>query len=130
MKCSKRKQIIKEKRNQLKERQNMSYACVTQTTPPATMPSYTTPLVTKEEILKIHLCVVHAQNKDQKNPGTYKAELNKVLKANKLPTIIIPDEPEDNNESSRTETVKGAMATEQSKPEPKERRRLSRENST
>ena len=89
MKCSKRKQIIKEKRNQLKERQNMSYASITQTTPPATMPSYTTPLVTKEEILKIHLCVAHAQNKDQKNPGTYKAELNKVLKANKLPTIII-----------------------------------------
>ncbi len=95
MRCPRRKAIMKEKRNQTTERQKMNYANITQITPSATtMTNLQTPIVTKEEMLNIHICVAHAQNENQKKPSTYKYELNKVLKANNLPTIIIPDEVE------------------------------------
>ncbi len=54
--------------------------------------SFTMPVVTKEELLKIHICIAHAHQKDVENPGTYGEELNKVLVANCLPKIIIPDD--------------------------------------
>ncbi len=98
MKCQKRKDVIKEKRTQINEREKMTYANITQSVPSSAnkiIPQ--TPIVTKEEILKIHTCVAHAENQDQKKPGTYKYELNRVLKANNLPTIIIPDDEHETN---------------------------------
>ncbi len=92
MKCKKRKQILKEKRNEVNERQKMTYSAISQTNLPSQMSSTKTPTVTKEELLKIHICVAHAQAKNQENPGSYSYELNKVLTANKLPNIIIPND--------------------------------------
>ena len=90
MKCKLRKSIIKDKRQRLNEASKKSYANVSQ--PSASTNPTSTPIVTKEEILKIHICVAHAKSKEQENPGTYSTVLNNVLKANKLPTIIIPDD--------------------------------------
>ena len=94
MQCIKRKEIIKNKRALSNEKQNMTYANIAQA---STTPKVATPIlpqVSKEEILLIHICVVHAQVKDQQKPGTYAKELNKILKENKLPSVIIPDEPD------------------------------------
>ncbi len=92
MKCIKRKEIIKEKRSQVTEREKMSYANRSQTTLPPRMPTYKIPEITKEELLKINICIAHSQAKKQEKPGTYASELNKVLTANKLPNIIIPND--------------------------------------
>ena len=55
-------------------------------------------------------CVAHAQNQEQKNPGTYKYELNRVLKANNLPTIIIPDDEQETNSDKTQEQAASALA--------------------
>ncbi len=111
MKCSKRKEIVKEKRNQISERQKINHATISQTTPSAIkMPNFQTSSVTKEELLKIHIYVAHAQAKNQIKPGTYQFELNKSLKANNLPTIIIPEEPDTTIDITEGQQNKGAMA--------------------
>ena len=112
MKCKKTKDIIKDKRNQVNARQNMTYSNVTQATIPTQMPKYNMPLITKEEILQIHACVAHAQNKNLQNPGTYAMELNRTLKANNLPTIIIPEDLETNDSQVYTTQQTGATASE------------------
>ncbi len=124
LKCPKRKEIVKNKRNQINERQKMSYATISQTTSSDNkMPNVQTPIVTKEELLKIHICVAHAQSQNQITPGTYSSELNKVLKANNLPTIIIPEESDETIEITQQETEIGATAKETKllKPKPTQR---------
>ncbi len=97
MKCPKRKMIIKEKRKDEIERQNMKYVDVARghgsLPSQAAMPRYIFPEITKEETLKIHICVAHAHNRNLENPGSYVEELNKILAANNLPNIITPDCP-------------------------------------
>ncbi len=81
------------KKKPINEREKMNFAIVSQIIPSAT--SMTIPkvsIVTKAELLKIHAYVAHAQNQEQRKPGTYEYEVNRVLKANSLPTIIIPDD--------------------------------------
>ena len=91
MKCPKRKEILKIKRAQLKERNDMTYSSITGTSlPPPKTPTFNVPIITKEEILKIHICVAHAQTKNQEKPGCYKNVLNKILTMNNLPNIIMP----------------------------------------
>ncbi len=92
MKCPKRKEILKEKRAQLNVKQNMTYTNITESNLPPKMTMYNIPKITKEEVLKIHICVAHAQVKNQERPGSYAVELNKVLRPNYLPNITIPDE--------------------------------------
>ena len=92
MKCSIRKDIIKTKRALNNDRQKMTYASIAQASVTPQIPKPIWPQVTKEEILKINICVVHAQQKDQQKPGTYAKVLNKMLLENKLPSIIIPDD--------------------------------------
>ncbi len=105
MKCPKRKVILKEKRKQEIEKQKMTYSGVTQSqsvisTQP--MPQqYQVPQITKEEILKINICVSHAHYANIANPGTYSDELNKVLTANNLPNIIIPYSVNPNSNQSQ-----------------------------
>lgn len=70
----------------------MTYANITQSNIPANMSCYNLPQISKEELLKIKICVAHAQCKNQEKPGSYAYELNRVLNANKLPTIVIPEE--------------------------------------
>ncbi len=117
MKCQKRKDTIKEKRSQMNEKEKMSYANITQFIPSnARQTAPQTPIVTKEEILKIHTCVAHAQNKEQMNPGTYKYELNRVLKANNLPTIIIPDDENETNEGITQKQTSSTQNKAQTEP--------------
>lgn len=56
------------------------------------------PEITKEELLKISICVAHAQCKNQDKPGTCAYELNRVLMANNLPNIIIPEDTDTNTQ--------------------------------
>ena len=113
LKCPKRKEIVKNKRNQINDRQKMSYAAISQTTSSENkMPSFQTPIVTREELLKIHICVAHAQNQNQITPGTYSSVLNKTLKANNLPTIIIPEDCVKTTEITHQEPETGALAME------------------
>ncbi len=119
MKCKKRKEKIKEKRSQIKERERMNFATVSQIIPSATsMTIPKVPTVSKEELLKIHACVAHAQSKEQIKPGTYKHELNRVLRANNLPTIIIPDEDDETLTENPEEQVASAMAINENEKEP------------
>lgn len=61
------------------------------------MPEYKLPTKTKEELLKIDICVAYAQSKNREKTGTYAYELNRVLKANNLPSIIILDDDDRHN---------------------------------
>ncbi len=58
------------------------------------------PSITKEELLKINIYVAHAHYKTQENPGKYSEELNKILEANQLPTIIILENSNPNKEAA------------------------------
>ena len=69
----------------------MSYSSISQATLPSKMPTYKLPEITREDLLRINICMAHAQYKNKENPGSYANELNKVLKANNLPSIIIPE---------------------------------------
>ena len=89
--------ILKEKRKEDIERQKMTYANISKnlTNIPSQIKTqyYTAPQITREETLKINICVAHAHYKNLENPGTYGEELNKILTANNLPNIIIPECP-------------------------------------
>lgn len=41
----------------------------------------------------IMTCMIHAHLMNIVNPGTYNTEMNKLLKANSLPSVILPDNP-------------------------------------
>ena len=70
----------------------MTYANITQSNIPANISHHNFPQISKEELLKMNICVAHARCKNQEKPGSYAYELSRVLKANKLPTIVIPEE--------------------------------------
>ncbi len=53
---------------------------------------YNLPMITKEELLNINICIAHAQNKKQQKPATYATEFNIILTANNLPNIVIPED--------------------------------------
>ncbi len=56
-------------------------------------PFHTYTEITREETLKINICVAHAHYRNLENPGTYGEKLYIVLTANGLPNIVIPDYP-------------------------------------
>ncbi len=58
MKCKLRKEIMKEKRKQ--EERNLTYSAVTTFQPQQNQnPTYSAPLITREETLKINIYVAH-----------------------------------------------------------------------
>ncbi len=80
---------------------------------------YQVPEITKEEILKINICVAHAHYANLSNSGTYSHELNKVLTTNNLPNIIIPYSVNLNISPNTQQSHTGPQA--QAKPYPKPR---------
>ncbi len=96
----------------------MTYSRITQATAPASLPNFNTPTITKEELLKINIRVAHAQFKNQEKPGTYKYELNRILKANNLPSIVIPDDTDIASDNINAQQAAGAMTTDVSSKEP------------
>jgi len=97
MKCKLRKSIIKEKRKQETERTRMTFSEATRISGTQYITNHQKlapqPVLSREDLLKVNICVTHAHFKNKENPGTYAEELNKVLTANNLPNIIIPDDP-------------------------------------
>ncbi len=91
MRCAKRKEVIKLKRKQERERNNTTYSNIAK--PTTTLGTYRPPANTNEDMLRINTCILHAHYRNLENPGTYEVELNKVLKLNNLPTIKIPEIP-------------------------------------
>ncbi len=92
MRCPKRKEIIKMKRKQERDRSSVTYANVAKTN--TTSDTHRPATTTSEDMLRINTCILHAHYRNIENPGTYEAELNKVLKLNNLPTIRIPENPD------------------------------------
>ena len=90
MRCPLRKKIIEEKK---KEAQTTSatYSQVTQNNTAYKQNQFS--LIDKETNIKIQSCMNHAHYLNAINPGTFNAELQKLYKANGLPTIIIPEDP-------------------------------------
>ncbi len=52
------------------------------------------PSVTRVDMLKINICIVHAHYRNMEKPGSYEEELNKIFTVNNLPNIIIPETPD------------------------------------
>ena len=90
MKCPKRKEIIKNKRDEVKDNKSYSQAVKTNTNTAVT--NTATP-VDKEIHTKIFTCIMHAHVMNMAEPGTYAIELNKILKLNNLPCINAPQNP-------------------------------------
>ncbi len=125
MRCSKRKEILKNKRKEEAERNKLTYAGAIQNT--ATQPilgsqiqQCNQPLINREDALKINICVAHAHHKNIENPGCYEEELNKILALNNLPNIKVPNDTNSRkNTSSRNAQ---ATRTNQIAPETKLRK--------
>ncbi len=94
MRCPIKKQIIKNKREEEREKNKMPYTGAVKTSiqsvPVTQLGVHSVPLITKEEMLQIQICIAHARMKELDRPGSYEAELNKTLKLNNFPTIKIP----------------------------------------
>ena len=86
--CPMRKKAKEEKR---REKQTTTYSQITQNNPTQNIPKVN--LIDRETNLKIHSCMTHAHYLNSVNPGTFNIELQKLYKANNLPTIIIPEDP-------------------------------------
>ncbi len=95
MKCSRRKEVIKEKKKEETERGRMTYTGVTRSLiqQQSETNHYSPPSISREDILRINICVSHSHYRNIEYPGTYEEELNKILKLNNLPSIKIPDIP-------------------------------------
>ncbi|MPC43576.1 hypothetical protein E2C01_037225 [Portunus trituberculatus] len=101
----------------------MTYSNITALNVPPNISSHNIPKITKEKLLKIHICVAHTQLKNQERPGTYAEELNTVLNVNNLPNIIIPDDDAE-------QLVTGIMSYDTNQQlTPKEQQGLSRQSS-
>lgn len=93
-KCPTKKAALQAAREEIKAKQNQTYSSTLTTTNLAT--SQNTPILpafSKDTSTKILACMIHAHLVNIAEPGSYQNELNKVLDANSLPTIIIPDTP-------------------------------------
>lgn len=89
-KCPKRKEIIKNKR-QNTQQNTQTYSQATQQNNQITLPSL--PQNTGDTFARIFTCIIHAHTQNIAVPGTYETELNNMLKNNNLPTIKAPANP-------------------------------------
>ncbi len=131
MKCTIKKAIINAKRKAEIERNKVTYSELTQlrvpqhpahTLPPPPQPTYN---ITREETLKINIYAAHAHYRSMESPGCNVDELNKILKANQLRTIIIPDTPD--SQHIYTNTTEQQIKTTSEVPQVKPRREKKRE---
>lgn len=97
MKCNNRKTILKEKRKEQAARDKLTYSEATQVrgSQPQSIQSLTpyqrTLKLTREDSLKINICVTHVHYRNIENPGSNADELNIILAENNLLNIIIPE---------------------------------------
>ena len=96
-KCPVRKRVKEEKRKEKQAAKTRTYSQATQQPNPATHQSTINPtswsFADKDTNIKIASCMMHAHFLNSLNPGCFNEELNKLYKANNLPSIIIPEDP-------------------------------------
>ena len=91
-KCPKRKEIIVNKRKG--KTNNTTYSQITKgNTTNTNMTSQTTDLFDKDTASTILTYILHAHLGNMAHPGTYNEEINKLFKLNKLPPIVMPENP-------------------------------------
>ncbi len=78
--------------------------------------------ITREETLKINICVAHAHYQNIANPGCYAEQLNKILKANNRASIIIPDTPD--SQQMYTNATEQQIKTTTNVPQVKPRKEI------
>ena len=92
MKCPERKKAVNEKRKENEantgKKQQQTYSQTVKTN------IYQNTTMDAETPTKILTCIIHAHMANIGNPGSYNEELNKMLKANNLPTINAPTNPD------------------------------------
>ncbi|MPC48298.1 hypothetical protein E2C01_042066 [Portunus trituberculatus] len=91
MRCCLRKDGIKKKREEEKNRG--TYSEITKMNANPINITTPTPLITREEHLKIYSCVMNAHFMNVSDPGCYEKELNTLLADNNLPPIKISKTP-------------------------------------
>ena len=116
MKCKIRKEAIKKKRQEEKEK--LTYA---QTTKPNTITAtHIGPTqISRHSHLQIYSCMIHAHLMNVIEPGSYEMELNATLADNNLPTIKITKTPNSVKLLSiltQRETQERVMETEENTP--------------
>ena len=92
-KCPKRKEIVESKRKG-KKNNNTTYSQITKGNNNNTnITSKATDLFDNDTASTILTCILHAHLGNIAHPGTYNEEVNKLFKLNKLPPIVLPDNP-------------------------------------
>ncbi|MPC84372.1 hypothetical protein E2C01_079110 [Portunus trituberculatus] len=91
-KCPMRGKIKEEKRKQ-NINSNKSYSQATQNTNNSNNTNIHNINIEKDTATKILTCILHSHMHNIANPGSYNDELNKLLKLNNLPSIILPPNP-------------------------------------
>ena len=97
MSCPQRKELITQKRknNEQKEKGQVTYSQSVGANSTVMMhaPANITPKIEKDTATKLLACMMHSHLINIAKPGSYNTEMNKVLKLNNLPAIILPDNP-------------------------------------
>lgn len=94
MRCPMRKDILNEKRKEDKEKTEATYTATLKKNlpiPTFNLPTNDQPISDRHD--RMYMCMLHAHYKNSEQPGTYSKVLNKMLTDNKLPTIIVEDNP-------------------------------------
>ena len=113
-KCPMRKKAIDEKRQQKKNNNNKTYsnAAAGNTNTAQINNNISFPALEKKTITNLMSCMMHAHLINAAIPGSYNTEINRVLKLNNLPAIILPDNPPSQQILDLTKGVQTATTQE------------------
>lgn len=128
MKCKKMKDILTLKRKEDKERSQTTYtSAVKRNIQPSTSNTNNIDKIETDKHDRMYMCMMHTHFKNSKNPGTYEQELNKMLTANNLPTLKVPEDPPSldiltaiNRETEHKETEKEIKGNKRAREEESE----------
>lgn len=90
-KCPEKKKAIEAKTEEKRNKSKQTYSQAAANTMPT--PTITNLNIGKDTASTILTCMLHAHFMNMAQPGTYNIEMNKLLKANNLPTVNLPDNP-------------------------------------
>ena len=96
MKCKYRKDIIAEKRKREREKEDTTYAQAAKPTTTSNPIIHQLPTLdtTSPIFVKLNQAILTSHYFNISKPGTYSSTFNSIMKANGLPTLIIPEEPD------------------------------------
>lgn len=90
-KCPEKKKATDSKTEELRNKQKQTYSQAAASTIPP--PTVTNINLGKDTAATILTCMLHAHFMNIAQPGSYNLEMNKLLKANNLPQVNLPDNP-------------------------------------